>query len=203
MSDQSDLFVMQEPTHQTKPTDRLFFALFPSEEAAIQIANISQNLRDEHGLRGKSLSNDRLHVTLHHVSDYAGGLPGGVVESAMAAAANVVMPAFDVKFDRAMSFAGSPKNKPFVLRGDEASHGGLAALMAFQKVFYLAMCRAGLQGPRANTKFAPHVTLMYDPLAVKPQVVEPVIWTAHDFVLVHSLIGQTKHIHLGRWPLQT
>jgi 2'-5' RNA ligase len=113
------------------------------------------------------------------------------------------MPGFDVKFDRAMSFAGSPKNKPFVLRGDESSHDGLAALMAFQKAFYLAMCRAGLQGPRANAKFAPHVTLMYDPLAVKPQVVEPVIWTAHDFVLVHSLIGQTKHIHLGRWPLQT
>jgi 2'-5' RNA ligase len=121
----------------------------------------------------------------------------------MTAAAHVLMPAFDVKFDRAMSFAGSPKNKPFVLRGDEASHDGLAALMAFQKAFYLAMCRAGLQGPRANAKFAPHVTLMYDPLSVKPQLVEPVSWLAHDFVLVHSLLGQTKHIHLGRWPVKS
>jgi 2'-5' RNA ligase len=74
--------------------------------------------------------------------------------------------------------------------------------MAFQKTMYLAMCRVGLQGPRANAKFAPHVTLMYDDQGISEQAVEPVSWTAHDFVLVHSLLGQTKHVHLGRWPAQ-
>ena len=189
----------------TKPTDRLFFALFPSEEAIPHIVKTSQQLRDAHGLTGKALSNDRLHVTLHHVGDYAGGLPNGVVEAAQEAASTIKMLAFDVTFDRVMSFAGSPRNKPFVLRGNErmnvGGEGGLAALMAFQKAFYFAMCRAGLQGPRANAKFAPHVTLMYDDQTVKEQAVEPISWSAHDFVFVHSLIGQTKHIHLGRWPL--
>ena len=198
MSEHSDLF---GEIPSTKPTDRLFFALFPSEEAIPQIVKTSQQLRDEHGLTGKSLSNDRLHVTLHHVGDYAGGLPSGLVEAAREAASKVVMTAFDVTFNRAMSFLGRPKNKPFVLRGNESSQDGLAALMAFQKAFYLAMCRAGLQGPRANAKFAPHVTLMYDDQSVKEQAVEPISWSAHDFVLVHSLLGQTKHIHLGRWPL--
>ena len=47
----------------TKPTDRLFFALFPSEEAIPQIVKTSQHLRDQHGLTGKSLSNDRLQLT--------------------------------------------------------------------------------------------------------------------------------------------
>ena len=185
----------------TKPTDRLFFALFPSEEAIPHIVKTSQQLRDAHGLTGKSLSNDRLHVTLHHMGDYAGGLPNGLVEAAQEVASTIAMPAFDVTFDRAMSFAGNPRNKPFVLRGNEPHDGGLAALMAFQKAFYLAMCRAGFQGPRANAKFAPHVTLMYDSHGVPEQVVEPIRWTAHDFVLVHSLLGLTKHIHLGRWPL--
>ena len=198
MTQLSDLFgTIPSP----KPTDRLFFALFPSEEAIPQIIKVSQQLREEHGLTGKSLSNDRLHVTLHHVGDYAGGLPNGLAEAAQEVAATIVMPAFEVTFDRAMSFAGSPRNKPFVLRGNEPHDGGLAALMAFQKAFYLAMCRAGLQGPRANAKFAPHVTLMYDSHGVPEQVVEPIRWTAHDFVLVHSLLGLTKHIHLGRWPL--
>ena len=195
----SDLFGAIEPT---KPTDRLFFALFPSKEAAMQIASVSQQLRDEHGLTGKSLSNDRLHVTLHHVGDYAGGLPNGVVEAAQEAASKIGLPAFDVTFDRAMSFLGRPKNKPFVLRGNEQADGGLSALMAFQKTLYLAMCRAGLQGPRANVKFAPHVTLMYDDQTVNEQAIEPINWSAHYFVLVHSLIGQTKHIHLGRWPIK-
>ena len=191
----------------TKPTDRLFFALFPSEEAIPQIVKTSQQLRDTHGLTGKSLSNDRLHVTLHHVGDYAGGLPNGLVEAAQEVVSIIAMPAFDVTFDRAMSFSGRPKNKPFVLRGNESvkvgSEGGLAALMAFQKTMYLAMCRASLQGPRANAKFAPHVTLMYDDQGIPELAVEPVSWLAHDFVLVHSLLGQTKHIHLGRWPIPT
>ncbi len=199
MPQDSDLF---GEIPSTKPTDRLFFALFPSEEAISQIVKISQQLRDEHALTGKSLSNDRLHVTLHHVGDYAGGLPNGLVEAARQVAAKVVMTAFDVIFDRAMSFAGSPKNKPFVLRGNERNDGGLAALMAFQKTMYLAMCRAGLQGPRANAKFAPHVTLMYEDKTVADQAVAPISWLAHDFVLVHSLLGQTRHIHLGRWPVQ-
>jgi RNA 2',3'-cyclic 3'-phosphodiesterase len=199
MSEASDLF---GSLPSAKPTDRLFFALFPTSEAAKQISHVSQQLRDEHGLTGKSLSNDRLHVTLHHVGDYAGGLPDGVVDSAQEAGSKIEMTAFDVTFDRAMSFAGSPRNKPFVLRGDESRAGGLAALMAFQKTMYLAMCRAGLQGPRANAKFAPHVTLMYESQGVPEQAVEPIRWSAHDFVLVQSLLGQTKHIHLGRWPLK-
>lgn len=189
-------------TPPPKPTDRLFFALFPSDEAIPQIVTISQQLRNEHGLTGKSLSTDRLHVTLHHVGDYA-GLPNGLIEAAQDVASKIAMPAFEVTFDRAMSFAGRPRNRPFVLRGNERSDSGLATLMAFQKTMYLAMCRAGLQGPRANAKFAPHVTLMYDDQAVPEQAVEPVSWTAHDFVLVHSLLGQTRHIHLARWPART
>ena len=144
MTQPSDLFgSIQSP----KPTDRLFFALFPSDEAIPQIVKTALQLRDDHGLTGKSLSNDRLHVTLHHVGDYAGGLPHGLVEEVQEAASKVAATAFDVTFDRAMSFLGRPRNKPFVLRGNESSDGGLAALMAFQKAFYLAMCRAGLQGP--------------------------------------------------------
>jgi RNA 2',3'-cyclic 3'-phosphodiesterase len=197
MTQDSDLFGAIPPA---KLTDRLFFALFPSEEAIPQIVKTSQQLRDEHGLTGKSLSNDRLHVTMHHVGDYAGGLPNGLVEATQAVASTIAMPAFDVTFDRAMSFSGRPRNRPFVMRGNERSDGGLAALMAFQKTMYLAMCRVGLQGPRANAKFAPHVTLMYDDQGIPEQAVESVHWTAHDFVLVHSLLGQTRHIHLGRWP---
>jgi RNA 2',3'-cyclic 3'-phosphodiesterase len=198
MTQDSDLF---GEIPSTKPTDRLFFALFPSDEVIPQIVKTSQQLRDEHGLTGKSLLNDRLHVTLHHVGDYAGGLPNGLIEAAQNVAAKIAMPAFDVTFDRTMSFAGRPRNRPFVMRGNEKHGCGLAALMAFQKTMYLAMCRAGLQGPKANAKFAPHVTLMYDSQGVPEQAVEPIRWTAYDFVLVHSLLGQTKHIHLGRWPV--
>ena len=58
MSEPSDLFGTIPPS---KPTDRLF-ALFPNDAAIPRIVKTSQQLRDKHGLTGKSLSNDRQHV---------------------------------------------------------------------------------------------------------------------------------------------
>jgi RNA 2',3'-cyclic 3'-phosphodiesterase len=64
-----------------------------------------------------------------------------------------------------------------------------------------ALKRAGL-GAATQGDFQPHVTLAYDKLRLKPFAVEPVSWTVREFVLVHSLLGRTTHIPLGRWPLR-
>lgn len=178
-----------------KPTDRLFFALFPDAQAAGRIAECAQQLRAELGLHGTPLKTGRFHITLHHLGDYA-GLPQGVVEMASRAAAAVKAAPFSVTFDRAASFSSSPRNRPFVLRGDAS----LADLMAFQRALGVEMTRAGL-GRWAKPAYTPHVTLLYDDRAVAEQAVEPITWTAGEFVLVRSLIGQTQHIPLARWPL--
>jgi 2'-5' RNA ligase len=44
--------------------------------------------------------------------------------------------------------------------------------------------------------------LLRDQLRAKPLRVNSIVWTVRDFVLIHSLLGQTKHVHLGRWPLR-
>jgi hypothetical protein len=48
MTQQFDLTGLTPPP---KPTDRLFFAMFPSEEAIPQIVKMSQHLCDVHGLK--------------------------------------------------------------------------------------------------------------------------------------------------------
>ena len=178
------------------PTDRLFFALFPDVETAGRIARCAQQLRTGHGLHGTPLKTERFHITLHHLGDYA-GLPQGVVDMAGKAAAAVRSLPFFVTFDRAASFASSPRNRPFVLRGDT----GLADLMTFQQALGVEMTRAGL-GRWAKPAYTPHVTLLYDDRAVAEQKVDPITWTAGEFVLVRSLIGQTLHVPLARWPLR-
>lgn len=178
-----------------RPTDRLFFAIYPDAAAAAQIGSLAQQLRAQHGLRGKPLKPERFHVTLHHLGDYA-GLPQDLVEVAGAAAASVAAAPFDITFDRAASFTSAPRNRPFVLRGA----GGLAALTAFQQSLGDALKKTVL-GRWAKPGFTPHVTLLYDDRSVPEQAVTPVSWTAHEFVLVHSLIGQTLHVPLARWPL--
>lgn len=177
-------------------TDRLFFAIFPEAQAATQIASLAQQLREEHGLRGKPLKTERFHVTLHHLGDYA-GLPQDLVEVACAAAAGIAAAPFDVTFERAASFSTAPRNRPFVLRGGD----GVASLIAFQQTLGDALKKTVL-GRWAKPAYTPHVTLLYDDRSVPEQPVPAVSWTASEFVLIHSLIGQTLHVPLARWPLR-
>ncbi|MDI1258920.1 2'-5' RNA ligase family protein [Aquabacterium sp.] len=194
MSDQLSLMGFDEPP---RPTDRLFFALFPTEEAARRIANLALQLRGEHGLSGTPLQTERFHITLHHLGDYA-GLPPDVLALAVQAAQALALPPFEISFDRVASFSGHPSKRPFVLRG---SDDGLAALTAFQQTLGTVMRQVGL-GRRVDVRFTPHVTLLYDSRLVAEQAVAPIHWTAHELVLVHSLLGQTRYVPLGRWTLK-
>jgi RNA 2',3'-cyclic 3'-phosphodiesterase len=179
-----------------QPTDQLFFAIFPAPDAAARAARLAQRLQGDHGLKGNPLASDRFHVTLHPLGDHA-GLPPRIVAAAQEAAANVSESAFEVAFDRVASFRTGARNRPLVLVGGE----GVVGLMAFQQAVGLAMKRAGL-GRWVRSPFTPHMTLLYDDRVVGEQIVEPVSWRVQEFVLVHSLLGRTQHIPLGRWPLR-
>jgi 2'-5' RNA ligase len=184
---------------EARPTDRLFLALFPPSETALQIAELAAQIRNAHALRGRPLEAARFHITLNHLGDYA-GLPPDVVRQACAAAAEAasMSQSFAVSFTRAESFAGMPRNRPLVLRGDDE---GLSALMAFHKVLGMALKKTANLGPWAKPAYTPHVTLLYDDSALDATPVPPVAWTAGEIVLVHSLLGETRHVHLARWPL--
>jgi len=177
-------------------TDRLFFALFPDATTAARIYALQQDLRVRHGLWGRPLAMDRLHVTLCHLGDYA-GLPQAVVAKAREAAGRLSAVSFEVTFDCALSFAGRARNRPFVLR----SKHGAAAVTAFQKQLGVGMAVCGLGA--FVRPYTPHMTLLYDSAEVAEHEIEPVTWTATEFVLVHSLLGQTRHISIGNWPLGT
>lgn len=135
-------------------------------------------------------------MTLHHLGDYA-GLRQDIISQASQAASTLTVPPFEIAFDRAASFSSTPRNRPFVLRGGER----VVALTAFQQALGAAMKQVGL-GQWVKSAYTPHVTLLYDDHAVAEQNVVPVAWTARELVLVHSLIGQTRHVALARWALR-
>ncbi|WP_238531412.1 2'-5' RNA ligase family protein [Collimonas fungivorans] len=177
-----------------QPTDRLFFALIPPPDAAAAIARQRGLLRDQYGVRGKPIGIGRLHVTLSHLGDYL-SFPQDLVNAAMTAAASIKAAPFEVVFDRAGSFRGRPRNRPLVLLGGD----GVGALAAFQQALGGALETAGIG--KANAHYTPHVTLLYDNRFIPMQAIEPIAWRTSEFVLVHSLLGQTRHIPLARWPL--
>jgi len=187
--DQGSLFGV-EPR---QATDKLFYALLPPADIARRTAEMAADLRVHNHLSKQPVAADRFHVTINHVGSYV-GVPNGVLDSAMRAGAAVSATPFEVKFDYAQTFRGKPGNYPFVLRNDQPP----AELMAFQQSLALEMMKAGL---KLDTKFTPHMTLSYDSVQTERQPIERLSWMATEFVLVHSLIGQTRHIVLGRWPL--
>ncbi|MEI7037730.1 2'-5' RNA ligase family protein [Fulvimonas yonginensis] len=177
-----------------QPTDRLFFALMPPSDAAAPITTFAEALRRRLGLRGKPRPTGHLHVTLHHLGDFA-GLPAQQVAAAATAAAGVATAPFEVRFDRAGSLAGRAGRHPFVLLGD-ADTAGPAGLQA---ALGARLAAAGLL--RRERPFVPHLTLLYDARMVAPQPIEPIGWEAREFVLIHSLLGRTEYRVLGRWAL--
>ena len=194
MSDQLSFIELDAPP-PARLTDRLFYAVFPDANTAAHIARLAAHLRGEYGLKGRPLAEDRFHITLHHLGDYVGEPPRELVAAAHEAASEVTALPIEVNFDRAISFRRSHK-APLVLRGGD----GVAQLMAFQQALGATMMRTGL-GNFVQQRFTPHVTLLYDDHIVPEQAVEIISWTVREFVLVRSLLGQTRHIPLGRWPL--
>jgi 2'-5' RNA ligase len=179
-------------------TDRLLFLIYPDPETARAIAVLAAGRKLAHGLRGRPLALDRFHITLQHMGDHA-GLPMDMVRASQRVAENLAtFGSFDVTFDRVGSFGGRARNLPFVLRGES----GLEPLKAFNRSLADGMALSGGRLAKwAKPIFTPHVTLLYDAVSVSEHVVEPIRWTVREFVLVHSLLGQTRHVVLDRWTL--
>ena len=140
---------------------------------------------------GRPVARPRRHATLAHIGDYA-GFPPGLIYKACKAAANTDSGRFEVMFDEAVSW-----QRNLVLRPSD----GLPALMSLRETLWLELAKLGIKA-QATPQRSPHITLFQDAAPAEPTGIEPVRWTARDFVLMHSFLGKTRHIPLGRWPLR-
>jgi 2'-5' RNA ligase len=181
------------------PTDGLFFAVFPDVNTAATISKLAQELCADTRVRSKPLAANRLHVTLLHLGNFAGGLPPDKVDAAIRAAASIHMAPFTVGFDAVASFGSKPRPGPLVLTGGE----GFVGLHALHDALVHALQHAGF-GERAGsiaTSYVPHVTLAYGMPWAAERPVESACWNVREFALIHSLLGRTRHVALARWPL--
>ena len=79
-------------------SDRLLFCLYPDAATAGRIAALAHRIRQARGLSGEPLHADRLHVSHHHLGDYA-GIPDAILANAFVAGGSVAMAPFTVTFD--------------------------------------------------------------------------------------------------------
>ena len=167
---------------------RLFFALKPSEEAVAELAEV----RGRIGVAKSHVLDDRLHMTLWALDLPMTPTPG-IVADLCAAAAKVRGPALRLVFQEVVSNGKVTCLKP----GDH-----MPVLKAFQQKLALAIADAHIW-PNRGFRFDPHLTLAYEQdESFRRQIWCPISWRSHEFVLIHSLVGLTEHVELGRWSLE-
>lgn len=172
--------------------DKLFFAAFPDPPIAAEVARLTPTLLAAEHLRGTPIAAYRLHVSLFGFR-VPQDLPHDLVAAARRAADRMVMPPFAVAFNAVGSFGGgNPSQRPLVLYGDE----GVVGFAMLQERLLAAM------GMKANPNYTPHMTIAYGDALPTRRFVEAVTWTVRSFALVHSLVGKSRHVLLGKFPLR-
>lgn len=119
-------------------------------------------------------------------------------DALLAAAAAVVADSFDAALDSAMRFSARDGQFPFVLCTDAAT---TAAALSLRKAIAAAQLRVGLQVSGVSS-FLPHITLLQGhAVDAIEESITPVQWHVHEFALIRSFFGQSRHEVIGRWPL--
>lgn len=201
MSGQGSLFGDEEPAPVKRGVveggragveQSLFFALVPPPELAEQLAANAPELQRRHGMSGNPIDSKRLHVTLCDAAEAKGcDMPTAFIETARAMARGIRHAPIEILLDRVWSFPGG---EAVALIGD-----GNAGAISLARQLAGPLKNNGLIGKLSST---PHLTLFYDAHhRLEKTPVEPVSWTANEFVLLISHVGQSRYEELGRWPL--
>ncbi|MGH7593752.1 MAG: 2'-5' RNA ligase family protein [Gemmatimonadales bacterium] len=198
------------PIREIKPIDQqlellsrdatwhnVFFAALPDATMSARAGDVARDVRRRLQLTATPIPPERLHVSLLSVGGFAGSCPPAVIDAAMRAAGTVSIAPFKVEFDRVASFSGSHGQRALVVTGDG---DGVAGFMRLQDALKHALMKASLRLPR-QSGYSPHLTMMYDENRTSDFAIEPIGWTVSRFVLIDSLVGQSRHVHLGQWSL--
>lgn len=167
---------------------RVLFVIRPRPGEAEQTDLFRQSLG-----RGVPVERERLHATLWISDDYT-SLPRGMVERLHTAGKTASAEPFRIVLNRLNAWERSVVLRP--------EHPSAAAKRLAHELGRQTRMRG--EPPRPSWRFNFHVTLLYarrKPFVPFSRSVDPIMWHAQDFVLIHSVVGEHRHIELGRWPL--
>lgn len=185
--------------NQTGGKSRVFFALWPGPDVRARLHRETQRL---HRLLGGKLTHpDTLHLTLVFVGD----VENSRLRELADAAVRVKCPAFAVVFDREACWRHNHIAHLGVARPPEALFELVEQLSSNLKAAEICFDRR---------PYKPHITLIRkadcarfssrgDETSNENPALEPIRWSARDFVLVRSSLrpGGARYEQLGHWPL--
>lgn len=175
---------MTSPTHQ-----RLFFALWPSEETRRALWQVSGKLHQTWS--GRRVKPDTLHMTLVFLGD----IEIARQDALRGLAAGMDMRRFSLNMNHAACWR---HNKVGFLSPEESPPEML------QLVYGLEDKLEAASFPFDERPYKPHLTLLRNTRCTTQVPFEPVRWNVEEFVLAASSTTDHGPIYqlLGRWPLK-
>lgn len=134
-------------------------------------------------------------MSLNFVGTFRGPPTRSVMEKAASLAAKVALRPFAVTLNHVESWKANPH--PLVLLGED----GVIGVQILHAAIHKALV-TGTMAPRREPEIWPHVSLLWDKAQPPREFVDPISWTAREFVLLDSPHGEGRHEVLGRWPLR-
>jgi RNA 2',3'-cyclic 3'-phosphodiesterase len=185
------------PRTELAPGINYFFAVLPDDVARAEIAGVGERFRKSYRIGGAPAGIESLHLSLCPM-----GRPERLrqpLESALLAAAGEVRAkSFVATLDSAMRFSAKDGQFPFVLCADTAT---TESALQLRKAIAAAQSCVGLQVSGVSS-FLPHVTLLKgNAVDAIEESITSIHWHVHEFVLIRSFFGQSRHEVIGRWPL--
>jgi len=182
--------------HVGPPRHGLFFAIMIPLPEHAQLTACFQGFQSACAFRSRPIEPDRLHVSL--LSVFVGDdLPEEEIRTAIRAGDAIRFEPFALTFSSALTFRNSRSKMPFVL----ASQKGAEAINGLR--FEIGTAHSTLSGSHSyrHTPINPHITLIWDYIAVPERPISPLTMIVQEFALVHSHIGLSRYDVLKRWPL--
>lgn len=170
-------------------TARLFFALWPDQDARAALAQLAQSLHVECG--GRSMLAEKIHLTLA----FLGNVPSARIAELHALATTVAAPCFDLEIDTLTYW----RHNRIVWVGTRECPAALRDLVA---QLARALRTAGFRCE--EREYAPHVTLLRGARrAPAMRAVDGIVWRTGEFTLVQALRHDSAVVYetVGRWPL--
>ena len=172
-----------------------FISFIPDEDAGSRIMAFQRRMRSLHCLTGQLLPPERIYSSVYAIGDWPGALQS-LVDKVAIVAESIDFPPIELSFDSVLSFSGPLAVHPLVLRAGRDA----GITRDFHSTLGAAMRNAGI-GAGPAPLYVPHIALLHDDTIVAEKSIEPVRWTAREFVLMHRAPGQSRSMILGRWPL--
>ncbi|MEZ5938428.1 MAG: hypothetical protein R3C52_09420 [Hyphomonadaceae bacterium] len=112
------------------------------------------------------------------------------------AVAEVRFPAFEIVFDRVVTFRTGQVRAPIVAIDSNDAIEAMALRLAIRA----ALEAKGIRLP-VRSSFAPHMTLCWGESDQPEFPIAPISWPVHEMCLVESWVGAGRHLALATWPL--